>query len=77
MYGIIFKQHAERTFHDIKGNLLNQETGFWIVDLDVNSPYTLQGIVPEISNARLVTSDCEKYLYCGMPYFIPILSFIW
>lgn len=69
--------HAERSFHDIKGDLINQETGFWMVDLDVNSPHTLRGLVPEIDNARLVTSDCEKYLYCGMPYFIPILSFIW
>lgn len=69
--------HAERSFYDIKGTMINQETGFWIVDLDVNSPYTLRGIVPEIDRARLVTTDCDKYLYCGMPYFIPILSFIW
>lgn len=70
-------KHAERSFHDIKGEMTNRETGFWIVDLDVNSPYTLRGIVPDIDHARPVSNDCEKYLYCGMPYFIPILSFIW
>lgn len=69
--------HAERSFHNIKGDLTNKESGFWVVDLDVNSPYTLKGIVPEFDKAVPVTKDCETYLYCGMPYFIPILSFIW
>ncbi|KAE8739131.1 hypothetical protein FOCC_FOCC015360 [Frankliniella occidentalis] len=69
--------HAERSFHDIKGDLINRETGFWIVDLDINSPHTVRGIVPEMDRIQPVTTDCDKYLYCGMPYFIPILSFIW
>jgi len=70
-------QHTERSFFDQNGVLEKHETGFWAVDLDVNSPHIVKNIVPEMNQAVPVREDCENHLYCGMPYFIPIISFIW
>lgn len=28
-------------------------------------------------NAKLIVEDCQKYLYCGQPYLVPVQSFIW
>lgn len=70
-------QHTERTFHNHHGKEIGSESGYWIVDHDYNSPHTVTSYVPEIANARLVGNDCERHLYCGLPYLMPVLSFIW
>lgn len=33
--------------------------------------------VPEVASAQLVNKDCSNYLYCGLPYLVPVLSMIW
>jgi hypothetical protein len=45
--------------------------------MDLNSPHTVKSLVPEVANAELVKDDCVQHLYCGMPYLVPALSFIW
>jgi hypothetical protein len=45
--------------------------------MDQNSPHIVKSLVPEVANAELVKDDCIQHLYCGMPYLMPALSFIW
>jgi hypothetical protein len=70
-------QHADRTFHDVSGNVKHHDTGYWIVDMDQNSPHSVKSFVPELANVQLVEEDCVQQVYCGMPYLMPALSFIW
>lgn len=56
---------------------MNESTGFWIADMDINSPHTVDRHVPHMKNAELVSEDCVKYLYCGLPYLVPVLNMIW
>nr|CAD7460312.1 unnamed protein product [Timema tahoe] len=68
--------HTERTYHDIAGKVRSKETGYWVADLDLNSPDSVKSLVPEFARVRLV-DDCEDELYCGLPYLMPVLSFLW
>lgn len=45
--------------------------------MDINSPHTVDRHVPAMQNAQLVTKDCDDYLYCGLPYLVPVLTMIW
>jgi len=45
--------------------------------MDQNSPQSVRLLVPEVTNAELVKDDCVQHMYCGMPYLVPALSFIW
>ncbi|KAJ8925688.1 hypothetical protein NQ315_009535 [Exocentrus adspersus] len=69
--------HTKRTFHDATGAIKNVSTGYWIADMDINSPHTVDRYVPEMRKAKLVEQDCEDYLYCGLPYLVPVLTMIW
>ncbi|KAJ3647303.1 hypothetical protein Zmor_019187 [Zophobas morio] len=69
--------HSKRTFHDVSGAIANEKTGYWIVDMDINSPHTVDRHVPEMAAAELVDEDCKNYLYCGLPYLVPVLTMLW
>ncbi|XP_046389078.1 endoplasmic reticulum metallopeptidase 1-like [Ischnura elegans] len=70
--------HSERKFHDIQGNVRRHETGYWLVDMDHNSPDVLRNKRPDLLNGAVpVEGDCAEELYCGMPYLMPVLTFIW
>ncbi|XP_044264233.1 endoplasmic reticulum metallopeptidase 1-like isoform X5 [Tribolium madens] len=43
--------HTKRTFHDVTGAITNQKSGYWIVDMDINSPHTVDRHVPEMAAA--------------------------
>jgi hypothetical protein len=45
--------------------------------MDQNSPHTVKMLVPEVAYAELVEDDCVQHVYCGMPYLMPALSFMW
>lgn len=51
--------------------------GYWIVDMDINSPHTVDEHVPLMKTAQLVDKDCKDHLYCGLPYLVPVLTMIW
>ncbi|XP_015429200.1 PREDICTED: endoplasmic reticulum metallopeptidase 1-like [Dufourea novaeangliae] len=70
-------QHAQRQYYDINGNLRYSGTGYWIADLDMNSPHSVEAMVPEIAAATPTVKDCEHELYCGLPYFMPVTTFLW
>ncbi|KAI4469139.1 metallopeptidase m28 family member [Holotrichia oblita] len=69
--------HTKRTFHSAAGDVMHESSGYWIIDLDINSPHTVDRFVPEVATAQLIDKDCAAYLYCGLPYLVPVLSMIW
>nr|XP_012141016.1 PREDICTED: endoplasmic reticulum metallopeptidase 1-like [Megachile rotundata]XP_012141017.1 PREDICTED: endoplasmic reticulum metallopeptidase 1-like [Megachile rotundata]XP_012141018.1 PREDICTED: endoplasmic reticulum metallopeptidase 1-like [Megachile rotundata]XP_012141019.1 PREDICTED: endoplasmic reticulum metallopeptidase 1-like [Megachile rotundata] len=69
--------HSQRQYYDINGNLRYSGTGYWIADLDMNSPHSVEAMVPEIGAVTPTVKDCEKELYCGLPYFMPVTTFLW
>lgn len=69
--------HTKRTFHDASGAITNISNGYWIADMDINSPHTVDNYVPIMKTAELVQKDCDDYLYCGLPYLVPVLTMIW
>lgn len=68
--------HTQRTFHDQSG-ATSTSNGYWIVDMDINSPHTVDEHVPLMKTAQLVDKDCKDHLYCGLPYLVPVLTMIW
>lgn len=68
--------HSQRIYHDISGNVENNSSGFWIVDMDINSPHSVDKYVPEMRYAISVDQDCHDYLYCGLPYLVPVLNML-
>jgi len=52
-------------------------TGYWLVDLDMNSPHSVESIVPEVAATMPTVKDCERELYCGFPYLLPVTTFLW
>ncbi|XP_063241668.1 endoplasmic reticulum metallopeptidase 1-like isoform X2 [Bacillus rossius redtenbacheri] len=68
--------HAERTYHDLSGRVRSKQTGYWVVNMDQNSPDSVMSLVPEMSRAELVQS-CSTELFCGLPYLMPVVTFIW
>ncbi|XP_043257384.1 endoplasmic reticulum metallopeptidase 1-like [Colletes gigas] len=69
--------HTQRQYYDVNGNLRYSGTGYWIADLDMNSPHSVEAMVPEIGAATPTVKDCEQELYCGLPYFMPVTTFLW
>ncbi|XP_067137078.1 endoplasmic reticulum metallopeptidase 1-like [Centruroides vittatus] len=67
-----FIMHIERTFHNKAGEITANDWGFWIVPLDFNGPESLYPHISELKNAELM--DCSKELYCGMPYYFPVVT---
>ncbi|KAG7189889.1 hypothetical protein KM043_006060 [Ampulex compressa] len=68
--------HTQRQYHNASGAPRYYATGYWIVDLDMNSPRSVEAAVPEISAAMPTLDDCEKELYCGLPYLMPVTTFL-
>lgn len=73
----IFLQHAKRTYHDYSGAVVEETSGFWIIDMDINSPNSVERYVKEVQTAELVERDCVEHLYCGLPYLVPVMTMIW
>lgn len=42
----------------------------------MNSPRSIETIVPEVAAAMPSARDCEKKLYCGFPYLMPVTTFL-
>ena len=67
--------HTERHFYDQKGATQKHDSGYFVVNLDRNSPKILQDWVPELRDAREIREkECETHLYCGVPVYYPASS---
>lgn len=69
--------HVDRQYHSLQGSVREHHYGYWVINLDVNSPHTVSALVPEMSRAQLIQEECDRELYCGLPYLIPVITFIW
>ncbi|XP_034950352.1 endoplasmic reticulum metallopeptidase 1-like [Chelonus insularis] len=69
--------HTHRRHYDIDKSLKHSGSGYWIVDLDMNSPHSVESFVPEIGAVVPSTKDCEEKLFCGLPYLVPVRTFLW
>ncbi|XP_037092427.1 endoplasmic reticulum metallopeptidase 1-like [Pollicipes pollicipes] len=67
----VWFQHIERTFRDQAGQVRHHDSGFLLVNLDRNSPTSLLEALPELATAANTADDCERELYCGLPYYYP------
>ena len=69
--------HTSREFYNNKGALESTDAGYFLVNLDRNSPRVLRDWVPGLSSAREISqADCEKRLYCGVPVYYPAASLL-
>lgn len=73
----LFPQHTHRQYYNENGTVRHSGTGYWLVDLDMNSPRNVETIVPEVAAASPTARDCEEELYCGLPYLMPVTTFLW
>lgn len=72
-----FVLHTAREFYGKSGELLKEDSGYFVINLDRNSPSVLLHHVPEYYNLQDITDEeCEKYLYCGMPAYYPCASML-
>lgn len=69
--------HTAREFYNKDGIMEKSDSGYFMVNLDRNSPKILRGWIPELASAKEISSkDCEKNLYCGMPVYYPAASLL-
>lgn len=43
----------------------------------MNSPHSVESVVPEVAAIMPTVKDCERELYCGFPYLMPVTTFLW
>lgn len=69
--------HTDRTFYTKEGVIEKEDSGYFVVNLDRNSPQILKEWVPELKSAKEIRpKDCEAHLYCGMPVYYPAASLL-
>lgn len=68
--------HVDRVFRDSVGHVRHSDSGFWLVNVDYNSPRLLFPHVQGLSQAKLVKEECESELYCGFPHYYPALRLL-
>ncbi|XP_043284842.1 endoplasmic reticulum metallopeptidase 1-like [Venturia canescens] len=69
--------HTQRHYWNADGSSNYSGSGYWIVDLDMNSPHSVEAMVPEVGAATPTVKDCQERLYCGLPYLMPVTTFLW
>ncbi|XP_058797320.1 endoplasmic reticulum metallopeptidase 1-like [Phymastichus coffea] len=69
--------HTHRQYYNFDGTVRYSGTGYWIVNLDMNSPHSIEAMVPEVGAAISTVEDCNNELFCGFPYLVPVTTFLW
>jgi MFS family permease len=59
--------HTRRVFHDENGVESKRDAGYFLLNMDRNSPQKVEGRVKDIARAKSLDEDCKKYLLCGLP----------
>ncbi|XP_049542714.1 endoplasmic reticulum metallopeptidase 1-like [Anopheles darlingi] len=62
--------HHERNFYWPNATLRKSDSIFYLHPQDRHTPELLQSEVPEWSLARTLDTECERELYCGIPFYI-------
>ncbi|XP_055690265.1 endoplasmic reticulum metallopeptidase 1-like isoform X2 [Lutzomyia longipalpis] len=69
-----FISNVDRKFYDENRKLVDHDAGFWLIDMDINTPESVEMAVSEMKRAKVV--DCSRGIYCAMPYPLPVMNFI-
>lgn len=59
--------HSDRLFYNESQMLRRRETGYFVLNLDRNSPRTLP---LKKRTIRSLQQDCKEELYCGLPLYM-------
>uniref|UniRef100_A0A182J4W4 FXNA-like protease n=1 Tax=Anopheles atroparvus TaxID=41427 RepID=A0A182J4W4_ANOAO len=62
--------HHQRNFYSPNGTLRNSNSIFYLHPQDRHTPELLQSEVPAWSAAQTLGDECERELYCGIPFYI-------
>ncbi|KAK4883835.1 hypothetical protein RN001_000106 [Aquatica leii] len=69
--------HTQRTFRNDTNDIYKKDAGFFVLNIDRNSPNNLKKYVKELSDVKSISEDCDHSLFCGLPIvntkIIPIL----
>lgn len=69
--------HSSREFYNKTGDKYKDDAGYFVINLDRNSPSVLFGWVPEYYTMKDISErECNKYLYCGVPVYYPCSSML-
>ncbi|XP_061384105.1 endoplasmic reticulum metallopeptidase 1-like isoform X2 [Danaus plexippus] len=68
--------HTRRSYTPLgAGDPVSLEDFFWMPELDVNTPHSMDKYIEGVSAARVTAAEeCSRWAYCGAPYFLPVLS---
>ncbi|XP_063311179.1 endoplasmic reticulum metallopeptidase 1 [Pelobates fuscus] len=70
----IFLQHTARTFHDLNGKVVKQDSGIWINGFDYTGISHITPHIPELNDS--VRAPCDDSPFCGFPWYFPVHSLI-
>ncbi|XP_022913826.1 endoplasmic reticulum metallopeptidase 1-like [Onthophagus taurus] len=59
--------HTNRYVHDEHQNVIKEDAGFYVINMDRNSPHVLKPYMPDIEEFKLKVDDCKQVLVCGLP----------
>lgn len=69
--------HTAREFYNRTGEKFKDDSGYFVINLDRNSPSVLYHWVPEYYTMKEISDkECQKYLYCGVPVYYPCSSML-
>ncbi|XP_066224198.1 endoplasmic reticulum metallopeptidase 1 isoform X2 [Saccopteryx leptura] len=67
----VFLQHMTRTFHDLDGKVVKQDSGIWINGFDYTGMSHITPHIPEINHT--IRAHCEENApLCGFPWYLPV-----
>uniref|UniRef100_A0A182M171 FXNA-like protease n=1 Tax=Anopheles culicifacies TaxID=139723 RepID=A0A182M171_9DIPT len=70
LVGQLIPIHQQRNFYWPNGTLRDSGAIYYLHPQDRHTPELLQTEVPEWANARTLDEECERELYCGIPFYI-------
>ncbi|KAF7287971.1 hypothetical protein GWI33_000031 [Rhynchophorus ferrugineus] len=65
--------HTSRQFFNGSGELVKKDSGYFLLNMDRNSPNILRSHVMDLNRASPVNEYCEKYPACGLPLSHPLM----
>ncbi|XP_044745293.1 endoplasmic reticulum metallopeptidase 1-like [Coccinella septempunctata] len=66
--------HSQRIIHDENGDIVKNESGYFFMNMDRNSPKSVKAYVDDLNNAEDIVEDCRNFLMCGLPIAHPKMS---
>ena len=59
-------------FHFQDGQLASEDSGYFVINLDRNSPRVLLNHVPEMFEMHEILGEqCDQQIFCGVPIYYP------